>query len=126
MPETLKTETCVRCGIDLDEDEIGKTTLCCCCDYDLERQEQRMRRREPPVALQRPCSPELQLLREDYERLEKHRKALSRQLVELRQTYDSIEAICVKLSAKILEPEAKENDLRERPATPDSRQPETL
>lgn len=57
MPETLKTETCVRCGIDLDAEDIGKATLCGYCECDLRNQEHRRRRGEPPVALQRPCSP---------------------------------------------------------------------
>lgn len=41
MTETLKTETCVRCGIDLESEDIGKTTMCGWCECDIRNAERR-------------------------------------------------------------------------------------
>jgi hypothetical protein len=41
MTETLKTETCVRCGVDLESEDIGKTTMCGWCECDIRNAERR-------------------------------------------------------------------------------------
>lgn len=41
MTEMLKTETCVRCGIDLESEDIGKTTMCGWCECDIRNAERR-------------------------------------------------------------------------------------
>lgn len=55
MTETLKTETCVRCGIDLESGDIGKTTMCGWCECDLRNQERRQSQERASSSLQPDC-----------------------------------------------------------------------